>query len=97
MTKVRVMYWKEIPYAVRASDAAGQASRQLPEAFQEAIDAAAMADGDTAAEAYSAAFRWGPAEERSGTAAAVADAVVQEIVAAYHGERLARLARREPA
>lgn len=97
MAKVRVMYWKEIPYAVRASDADGQASRQLPVAFQEAIDAAAMADGDTAAEAYSAAFRWGPAEERPGTAAVVAEAVVSEIIAEYDGAMLARLASREPA
>jgi hypothetical protein len=97
MAQVRVMYWKEIPYAVRATDPDGQVSRQLPDAFQEAIDSAAMADGDTAAEAYSAAFRWGPPEERAGAAAAVAEAVVAEIVAAYTGELLARLSRREPA
>src|SRR5688572_5614247 len=46
MAQVRIMYWKEIPYGVRASDASGRVSRQLPEAFQEAVDAAAMADGD---------------------------------------------------
>jgi len=54
-----------------------------------------MADGDTAAEAYQAGFKWGPAEERPGTAAAVADAVVAEIVAAFPGERLSRLASRD--
>jgi hypothetical protein len=91
MAQVRVMYWKEIPYAVRATGPEGQASRQLPDAFQEAVDAAAMADGDTAAGDYSAAFRWGPPEERPGDAAAAADAVVAEIVAAYPPERLRRL------
>lgn len=96
MAQVRIMYWKEIPYGVRASDAGGRVSRQLPEAFQEAVDAAAMADGDTAQEAYQAGFSWGPPEERPGTAAEAADAVVAEIVAAYPPERLARQARREP-
>ena len=95
MAQVRVMYWKEIPYAVRATEGAERASRQLPAAFQEAVDAAAMADGDTAAEAYQAGFKWGPTEERPGTAAAVADAVVAEIVAAFPGERLSRLASRD--
>jgi Virulence factor len=94
MAQVRIMYWKEIPYAVRATDGAERASRQLPEAFQEAIDSAAMADGDTAGEAYQAGFRWGPPEERPLPAAAAADAVVGEIVAAFPPERLAELARR---
>ncbi|HEU4400477.1 MAG TPA: virulence factor [Candidatus Polarisedimenticolia bacterium] len=95
MAQVRIMYWKESPYAVRASEGNERASRQLPTEFQEAIDAAAMFDGDTAAEAYQAGFRWGPPEERPGTAASVAEAVVAEIVTAFPGERLARLARRE--
>jgi uncharacterized protein (DUF1501 family) len=94
MAQVRIMYWKEIPYGVRASDAGGRVSRQLPAGFQEAVDAAAMADGDTAQEAYQAGFTWGPPEERPGSAAEAADAVVAEIVAAYPGERLLRLARR---
>jgi hypothetical protein len=96
MAQVRIMYWKEIPYGVRASDSGGRVSRQLPEGFQEAVDAAAMADGDTSQEAYQAGFSWGPPEERPGTAAEAADAVVAEIVAAYPPERLAQRARREP-
>ena len=88
------MFWKEIPYAVRAVGPDGQVSRQLPTAFQEAIDSAAMSDGDTAAESYSSAFRWGPEESRPGSAAAVADSVVSEIVAAYPEDKLRTLARR---
>jgi hypothetical protein len=92
MAQVRVMYWKEIPYAVRATDAAGRASRPLPPRFQEAVDAAAMAAGATSQEDYQAGFTWGPAEERPGSAAEVADGVVAEIVAAYPQERLTALA-----
>ena len=93
MAQVRVMYWKEIPYAVRATDAAGRASRQLPPQFQETVDAAAMAAGATSQEDYQAGFTWGPAEERPGSAAEVADGVVAEIVAAYPQERLTALAQ----
>jgi len=95
MSQVRIMYWKDIPYGVRASDEGGRVSRQLPPAFQEAVDAAAMADAATSQEDYQAGFSWGPAEDRAGPAAAVADAVVAEIVAAYPQERLDRLARRQ--
>ena len=95
MAQVRIMFWKEIPYAVRATDEAGRASRQLPPAFQETVDAAAMAEGATSQEDYQAGFSWGPTEERPGPAAEVADAVVAEIVAAYPKERLDRLARRQ--
>ncbi|MGH9749339.1 MAG: virulence factor [Candidatus Polarisedimenticolia bacterium] len=93
MAQVKVMYWKEIPYAVRAIGPEGQVSRQLPAPFQEAIDAAAMRSGETGAGDYSAAFRWGPAEERPGSAAAVADAVVAEIVTAWPPDRLRALDR----
>jgi uncharacterized protein (DUF1501 family) len=89
------MYWKDIPYAVRAADAAGQVSRQLPPEFQEAVDQAAMTDGDTSSEAYQAGFQWAPAEERAGSAAAAAQAVVAEITAAYPKPRLDRLASRQ--
>ena len=86
------MYWKEIPCGVRASDESGRVSRHLPPEFQEAVDAAAMAQGDTSQEAYQAGFKWGPPEERPGTAVEAADAVVAEIVAAYPKRRLRQLA-----
>src|SRR2546426_11865428 len=76
MSQVRIMYWKDIPYGVRASDEGGRVSRQLPPAFQEAVDAAAMADAATSQEDYQAGFSWGPAEDRPGPAAAGAHAGV---------------------
>lgn len=94
MAKVRILYWKEFPYGVRGQDASGQVTRQLPERFQEAIDAAAMASGETSQAAYQAGFSWGPVEERPGSAAEAADAVVAEIVLAYPDERLRGMARR---
>ena len=95
MARVQIYYWKDIPYGVRAQDDQGRASRQLPRAFEAAVDAAAMIENLTEGRQYKDAFRWGEAEERPGSAEAVADAVVAEIVAAYPAARLARLARRE--
>jgi len=95
MAQVRIMYWKDIPYGVRATDEAGaRVSRQLPPEFQETVDAAAMAEGATSAEDYQAGFTWGNPDERPGTAAAAADAVVAELVSAYPRERLSKMAGR---
>lgn len=97
MAELTMIKWRDIPMQIVVRDeAGGSARRLLPDRFQEAVDAAAMADGDTSQEAYQAGFTWGPAEERPGTAAEAADAVVAEIVAAYPPERLAQRARREP-
>lgn len=97
MAKVQIMYWKDIPYAVRATDDKGRVSKQLPREFESVVDAAAMADGATEQSEYQAGFRWGEAEERPGVAADVVEAVVAEIVAAYPSARLAKLAKRQSA
>ncbi len=96
MAEVQVYYWKDIPYGVRAKDERSRVTKQLPRAFEAAVDAAAMVDGQTEARQYQAGFRWGVAETRDGSADQVAGAVVEELVAAYPPARLARLARREP-
>src|SRR5262245_50150036 len=95
MAKVRIMFWKEFPYGVRGQDPSGQVTRQLPEMFQEAIDAAAMASGETSQDDYQACCKWGPSEERPGTAADAADAVVREILTAYTEERLKSMTRQD--
>jgi len=94
MAQVRIMFWKDIPYAVRATEGQTRASRQLPAAFQETVDEAAMVEGATDAADYQAGFTWGAPEERPGTVEAVADAVVAEIVASYPPDRLKGLTRR---
>lgn len=68
---------------VRARDGSGRISRPLPERFQEAIDQAAMAAGLYGSDDYSNLFSWGPAEERPGSAAEVAEAVAAELAAAH--------------
>ena len=92
MATVKILYWKEIPYAVRAFDDDGRSSQQLPGVFEASVDKAAMVAGMTEQSDYQAGFRWGEVEERPGTAATVAKAVYDELIAAYPPSRLVRLA-----
>jgi len=95
VTEVRILYWKDIPYGVRAIDGERRVTRKLPQAFEATVDAAAMAEGETEQSAYRAGFQWGPAQQRADDPEAVADAVVGELCQAYPRERLIKLARRE--
>lgn len=92
MATVKIMFWKDIPYAVRAFDDDGRSSKQLPDVFEAAVDKAAMVAGMTEQEDYQSGFRWGDEEERTGKAETVATAVHDELVAAYPPNRLARMA-----
>ena len=47
MATVKIMYWQDIPYAVRAFDENGRSSKQLPRVFEAAVDEAAMVAGMT--------------------------------------------------
>ena len=51
MTKVRLMYWKEIPVQVQAEDESGQVSKPLDARFQEGVDAISMFDGSAGSDA----------------------------------------------
>ncbi len=94
MAEYQIMYWGEIPYAVRAFEDNKRVSKQLPSDFEKAIDAASMASGNTSQEEYQKGFRWGPRESREGSAADVAKAVYDELVAQYPLARLMEMARK---
>ena len=89
MAQYQVMYWKDIPAQVKASDASGGTSKvMLPARFSESIDAAAMADGSTDSDAYMEGWQWSKAEERDGSAQEVADQVAAELDAQYPKDKL---------
>ena len=75
MTRVRVMYWKEIPVQVQAEDANGRVSRQLEVRFQQAVDAVAMQDGSEGTDDYLDGWGFGPYEEVEDTAKSAAEEV----------------------
>jgi hypothetical protein len=79
MTRVRVMYWKEIPVQVQAEDADGRVSRPLEDRFQKAADAVAMKDGSEGTDEYLDSWEFGPYEEVEGPAAESADALVAKL------------------
>jgi hypothetical protein len=92
MVSYQVVYWRDIPAQVKARSGRERAGRQLSERFQAAIDLAATRAGLTAEDAYLAAWRTAPAEEREGELGAVASAVAAELEADYSDERLKTLA-----
>ena len=93
MTDYQIMYWGEIPYAVRAYEDNNRVSKQLPSDFEKAIDAASMAGGKTTQKDYQKGFRWGSRQSREGSAEHVAQAVHDELVATYPMSRLMEIAR----
>ncbi len=95
MAEYRILYWKDIPCGVRATDGEQHVTRKLPPVFEATVDAAAMVEGATDQDAYWAGYHWGPVQQRDGDPESVADAVVEELKQAYPPARLATLARRE--
>ncbi len=79
MAKYQVMFWKHIPAQVKVWDDKGEVKRMLPDRFQAAIDAYAMKDGSTGMDSYLEAWQWGDAQERTGSAEDVANALVKEL------------------
>jgi hypothetical protein len=92
MARYRIVYWKDIPALVEALDGGGTARRPLSQRFQDLIDAVAMREGASEAEAYLAGWGPGPEIERAGSAGAVAEAVAAELEAGFE----ALVARRFP-
>jgi hypothetical protein len=52
MADLTVIWWRDIPAQVTAGTGRGASRRQLPDRFQEAIDAAAMRAGLIGTDAY---------------------------------------------
>ena len=79
MTRVRVMYWKEIPVQVQAEDSSGRVSRQLEDRFQKAADAIAMKDGSEGTDEYLDAWGCGPYSDVDGEAANAAEELASKL------------------
>ena len=91
MARYRVVQWRDIPAQVEAFEGEVVIRRSLSPRFQELIDAIAMREGVSDAEAYLEGWGHGPEQERAGGAAAVADAVAAEIEAAFEATWAPRL------
>jgi Virulence factor len=79
----QIIAWKDLPAMVEARDGAETVTRQLSDRFQQLIDSVAMQLGLHDDDAYLGLWARGAAQERPGTAAEVADAVVAELEARF--------------
>lgn len=80
-SKVQILYWRELPSAVKAWDDFEEVKFDLPAKFAERIDREAQRLGLTKGDDYVAQLRWGDELERTGAPAEVAAAVRQELEA----------------
>jgi hypothetical protein len=88
VARYRILAWGDIPTQVQATDGTrARVNRHLPDWFMQEVDRVAMRDGLTGSVAYAERFAWSPWAEREGTADAVADAVVAELLARWDREQ----------
>jgi len=79
-----VVYWKDIPAMVVATDESGRAKRPLTDRFQALIDNAAMRLGLVEDDPYLEQWHDGDELSREGTAREVAEAVAAELEAQFN-------------
>ncbi len=91
MPQLTIVYWRDIPAQVIVKAGRKSAKRQLPDLYQQAIDAAAMQAGAADTDAYLNDWRRGDPVIVEGDVEDLADAAVAEIEAAYGNERLKAL------
>jgi hypothetical protein len=91
MTKVQVIYWRDIPAQIKAQAGSKRASRALSKRFSVAIDEAAMRAELTGSNDYLAQWHASEWAECEGELEEAANALVNEIEAAYPPQRLMTL------
>jgi hypothetical protein len=82
-TTFQVLYWHDIPLQVRAQAGRSRAGKPLSDRFQAAVDSVAMAADLTGTDAYLDLLRWSDPQSREGEPAEVAEAVAEELEAAF--------------
>ena len=95
MVDVTIVYWRDIPAQVIVGKGRRGAKKQLPERFEQAIDAAAMRLGAKDADAYLAEWRKAAPYQMEGDAMEVAEAEAARLEAEYDRERVRKLIANE--
>jgi len=83
MAKYQVLYWKDIPSVIEATDVNGSTKVQLSDRFQVLIDSVAMRLGLAGTDEYLDQWEHGEEQERPGSSQDVAKAVAQEFEAKF--------------
>ena len=91
MATVRVMYWKEIPVQVEATDGGERISMPLDGRFQEAADAVAMIDGSAGSDEYLEGWAWSPEYPVDGPPEMAAQATAERFNSGMPKDLVARI------
>jgi hypothetical protein len=81
MAFYQILYWQNIPSQVKAWDDMDEARLELGPRFMTRIDEAAQSQGLTSTDDYLAQWKWSDEQERTGSAAEVAEAVKKDLEA----------------
>ncbi len=80
MARYQILYWKDIPAQIRVFPETGRPlSRQLPEGFQQQIDARAMREGLAGTDDYLQHWHWTERKERDLPAEELLEVLLQEL------------------
>ena len=91
MTTVKVIYWKDIPAVVQATDGAGTVKLELRQRLQALIRTVAVRLGLTDADTYLDQWHHGEAVERPGSPREVAQTIAAELESRFDEFRIHRL------
>jgi hypothetical protein len=95
MGKLTILYWRDIPGEVIASEGRKRAKRELSERFTRAIDAAAMRAHASSADDFLKEWRRGEPMSCGDDLEAEVSAAAARIEAEYDTHRLAELAKHQ--
>ena len=88
MPELTVIYWRDIPAQVTATDGSAAVRVALPDRFQEAIDDAAMRRGMAGSDAYLEQWHHDDWREADGSADEVAGRIAAELDDEHPPDRL---------
>jgi hypothetical protein len=91
VARYRVVQWRRIPSLVEAFDGDETVRVPLSQRFQDLIDAVALREGASEADAYLDGWEQGPDIDRPGGAREVAEEVARELEAGFADLLIARL------
>ncbi|MEM6578899.1 MAG: virulence factor [Pseudomonadota bacterium] len=95
MVDVTIVYWRDIPAQVIVGKGRRGSKVQLPERFEQAIDAAAMRTGAAETDAYLAEWRKAAPYSVEGDPQEVAAAEAARIESEYDGDRVRALIKND--
>ena len=83
MATYQILYWKDIPTQVKATEGADEHTVSLGKWFEEKVDEVATEQGLVGSDEYLEHYDWSEEQPREGSAQDVAEAVAAELIAKH--------------